>query len=61
AITLTIHDGSVAHDVYGGGNESKSLNNASVIIEGSATIGGNVFGGGNKADVSGSTTVNIQE
>ncbi len=60
AITLTIHDGSVAHDVYGGGNESKSLNNTSVTLEGSATIGGNVFGGGNKADVSGSATVNIQ-
>ena len=59
AITLTIHDGSVAHDVYGGGNESKSLDNTSVTLEGNANIGGNVFGGGNKAEVLGNTTVNI--
>ena len=61
AISLTIHDGSVTKDVYGGGNESKSLNNTTVTLEGNANIGGNVFGGGNMADVSGSATVNIQE
>jgi hypothetical protein len=61
AITITIEDGSVAEDVYGGGNESKSLNNTTVTLKGNARINGNVFGGGNKALVSGSTTVNIRE
>ena len=45
--------------VYGGGNESKSLDNATVTLKGNAVIYGDVFGGGNKADVSGSATVNI--
>lgn len=46
--------------VYGGGNESKSLSNTTVILKGDAVIYGDVFGGGNEADVSGSTTVNIE-
>ena len=46
-------------NVYGGGNESKSLNNTTVTLKGDAVIYGDVFGGGNKAEVSGSTTVNI--
>ena len=45
--------------VYGGGNESKSLNNTTVTLKGDAIIYGNVFGGGNEADVSGTATVNI--
>ena len=48
-------------DVFGGGNESKSLGNTTVTLQDDVQIGGNVFGGGNEADVSGSTTVNIQE
>jgi len=48
-------------NVYGGGNESKSLDNTTVILKGNTTVNGNVFGGGNKAAVSGSTTVNIEE
>lgn len=48
-------------NVYGGGNESKSLSNATVTLKGDAVIYGDVFGGGNKADVQGSATVNIQE
>ena len=47
--------------VYGGGNESKSLSNATVTLKGDAVIYGDVFGGGNKADVQGSATVNIQQ
>ena len=61
AISITIDGGSVGGDVYGGGNESKSLDNTTVILKGNAVISGNVFGGGNKAEVQGSTTVNIQE
>lgn len=61
AITLTIDGGTVTNDVYGGGNESKSLDNTSVTLTGNANIGRDVFGGGNKAPVSGSATVNIEE
>lgn len=69
AITLTIDGGTVGAEndtntnhgnVYGGGNESKSLNNTTVTLKGSAHIYGNVFGGGNKGHVQGSTEVNIQ-
>ena len=60
-ITLTIDGGSVAENVFGGGNESKSLRDTNVTLTGDANIGQNVFGGGNKADVEGSATVNIQE
>ena len=61
AIGITIDGGSVTHDVFGGGNESKSLNNATVTLSGNLSVGGNVYGGGNKANVSGNATVNIQE
>ena len=60
AISITINGGSVTNDVYGGGNESKSLSSTSVTLKGNADIGRDVFGGGNKAPVSGSTTVNIE-
>lgn len=70
AISLTIDGGSVGAEndnnpnhgnVYGGGNESKSLNNTTVTLKGSAHIYGNVFGGGNEAEVRGSATVNITQ
>ena len=61
AIGITIDGGSVAHDVFGGGNESKSLNNATVTLKGNLSVGGDVFGGGNKAKVEGNTEVNIGE
>ena len=48
-------------NVYGGGNESKSLDNTTVTLKGSAHIYGNVFGGGNKAEVQGTATVKIEE
>ena len=61
AISITIENGTVANDVYGGGNESKSLNDATVNLKGNAEVLGNVFGGGNNGAVGGSTTVNIEE
>ena len=68
AITLTLGGHTVVQEnVFGGGNESKSLNNATVTVKGNSTVGtqnnsttGNVFGGGNKAEVSGNTTVKLQ-
>ena len=59
AISITIDGGSIADDVFGGGNESKSLNNTTVSIENGAQIAGSVYGGGNEADVQGNTNVNI--
>ena len=76
AITITLDGHTVVHEnVFGGGNESKSLNDATVIIKGNSVIGtegeastGNVYGGGNKAFVGinttgtpGNTTVKLQE
>ena len=60
-ISLTIVNGSVGANVFGGGNESPSNSNTSVTLRGSAQITGNVFGGGNNADVGGTATVNIEE
>ena len=59
AISLTIDGGSVTENVYGGGNESKSLDNTTVVIQNGAQITGNVYGGGNLANVEGNTSVNI--
>jgi len=61
AISLTISGGSVANDVFGGGNESPSRNNAEVTVTDNTVVRGNVFGGGNLADVSGSVTVNVTD
>jgi len=61
AISLTIDGGSVDKDVFGGGNESKSLSDTTVTLSGNTHVVGNVFGGGNAASVGGSATVNIQE
>ena len=51
AISLTINGDSVAVNVFGGGNESQSLDNASVTIEGNTKVLGSVYGGGNIASV----------
>lgn len=59
-ISITIDGGSVTKNVYGGGNESKSLDDTTVTLKGALTVGGDVFGGGNKALVSGTATVNIE-
>ena len=69
AITLTLEGNSVVYEnVFGGGNESKSLNDATVIVKGTSEVRGNVFGGGNKATVGinttgtpGNTTVKLQD
>ena len=56
-----IGTGTGGGSVYGGGNESKSLSDTSVTLQGNTEVFGDVFGGGNKAIVSGSATVNITE
>ncbi len=64
AIKLTIDGGSVTNNVFGGGNESKSLNNTIVNILGNVQIGtanshSDVYGGGNVANVDGNTKVTL--
>ena len=60
AATATTEAIPAGGNVFGGGNESKSLNNTTVTLKGNAVVYGNVFGGGNKAIVEGTATVNIQ-
>ncbi|MBO5886736.1 MAG: hypothetical protein J6Q60_01795 [Bacteroidaceae bacterium] len=60
AISLTVDGGTVAGNVYGGGNESPSRNNTEVTIKGTASVNGDVYGGGNIANVDGTTSVGIQ-
>ncbi len=59
AITLSIKGGSVANSVFGGGNESPSNNDVTVVIDNTASIGEHVYGGGNIANVGGATTVSV--
>ncbi len=59
AITLTVDGGTVGEDVFGGGNESKSLDNVTVTIQNGATVGNSVYGGGNEADVLKNTNVTM--
>ena len=54
--------------VYGGGDQSKVFNSTAsadasttVNIQGNTIVLGNVFGGGNKGEVSGTATVNIMQ
>ena len=62
AITLTLNGHTVVCEhVFGGGNESKSLNNTTVTIKGTSEVTGNVYGGGNNAAVNQNTTVNLQQ
>lgn len=61
AISITIDGGLVKEDVFGGGNESKSLDDTSVTFKGDLTVNGDVFGGGNEGEVEGCTEVNIEE
>ncbi|MBQ8464017.1 MAG: chitobiase/beta-hexosaminidase C-terminal domain-containing protein [Prevotella sp.] len=47
-------------NIYGGGNESKSLGDTKVTLNNNdGHVYGNVYGGGNQADVGGSVTVNM--
>ena len=46
-------------NVFGGGNESRSLDNTTVVMGGNTRVLSSVYGGGNLADVNGSTSVNI--
>lgn len=60
AISITVDGGTVGKNVFGGGNESESQNNATVVIKGEASVNGDVYGGGNIANVDGNTNVGIQ-
>ncbi len=59
AISITVDGGTITGDVYGGGNESKSLNNATVTILNTALVNHDIYGGGNQANVEGNATVNL--
>lgn len=50
-ISITLTNGTVAGDVFGGGNESRSIQSTNVTIGGNAVVGNHVFGGGNRAQV----------
>ena len=60
AISITVDGGTVGKNVFGGGNESPSRNNTEVTIKGTAAVSGDVYGGGNIANVDGTTSVGIQ-
>ena len=59
SVVGTAGDSETGH-VFGGGNESKSLNNTNIVLDGNARVLGNVFGGGNKASVGGNTHVIVK-
>lgn len=62
AITLTLNGSTTVNEnVFGGGNESKSLSNTTVILQQGATVLGNVYGGGNNGTVGGNSSVTIQD
>lgn len=61
AITTTVDGGTVGANVFGGGNESPSDNNATVIIKGNAQVAQDAFGGGNIAPVGGNTNITLGE
>ena len=54
--------GKVTYNVYGGGKGSTAIvtSNPKVILSGTAQVGGNVFGGGNAAEVKGNTNVMLK-
>ena len=61
AITITLDGNTVVHEnVFGGGHESKSLNNTTVKLQEGAKVLGNVYGGGNEGLVGGDSKVIIQ-
>ncbi|MBR1415396.1 MAG: hypothetical protein IJ570_05985 [Prevotella sp.] len=67
-VTLTLNSTTVGDNVYGGGDQSTVNNNdipanaqTEVTLKGNTVVSGDVFGGGNRGLVSGSTTVNIKD
>lgn len=57
-ITITLKGNTTVNgNVFGGGNESKSLSNTLVEILGHTKVLGNIYGGGNMAEVRGNTKV----
>lgn len=59
AITTTVSGGTVGENVFGGGNESPSNNNTTVLIKGNAQVALDAFGGGNIAPVDGNTSITL--
>jgi hypothetical protein len=61
AVSLTIKGNTfVQGSVFGGGEESRVVNNTEVWILDHAKVFGNVYGGGNMGEVGGNTTVRLQ-
>ena len=57
-ITITLNGNTTVNgNVFGGGNESKSLSNTLVEILGRTKVLGNIYGGGNMGVVGGNTKV----
>ena len=57
-IKITLNGNTTVNgNVFGGGNESKSLSNTLVEILGHTKVLGNIYGGGNMAEVRGNTKV----
>lgn len=59
---VNVSAGLVSHNVYGGGKGSGAVvtGNPTVTLSGTAEVGGNVFGGGDAAAVTGDTSVKLQ-
>ena len=57
--TVTISGGTIAGDVYAGGERGSIANKATMNIEPGANIAGNIYGGGNNAGTVGSSCVNL--
>lgn len=60
---VNIKNGEVSYNVYGGGLGTTAAvsGNPQVILSGTAEVGGNVYGGGNAAPVSGNTKVTLRD
>lgn len=60
---VNIKNGEVSYNVFGGGlgGSATVTGNPTVILSGTAQVGGNVYGGGNAAAVKGNTKVTLRD
>ena len=60
---VNVSAGAVSYSVFGGGlgGSATVTGNPTVILSGTAQVGGNVYGGGNEASVVGSTSVQLKD
>ena len=60
---VNVKNGKVSHSVFGGGlgNPATVTGNPQVTLSGTAEVGGNVYGGGDAAPVTGSTKVTLKD